>query len=90
MNTGSSQNPVAKPSNTPHRVRVIIFRVVATFADLFVVVAVVLMASAPSVLLQPDQETHTELNRWFLNGRSLHSTTKQRRCSPLTMPQAPP
>jgi hypothetical protein len=30
------------------------------------VVAVVLMASAPSVLLQPDQETRTELNRWFL------------------------
>jgi hypothetical protein len=36
MSTGSLQNPVAKPSNTPRRVRVIIFRVVATFADLFV------------------------------------------------------
>jgi hypothetical protein len=36
MSTGSSQNPVAKPSKTPHRVRVIIFRVVATLADLFV------------------------------------------------------
>jgi len=45
------------------------------------VVAVVLMASAPWVLLQPDQQTRTELNRWFLNGRSLHSTTKQRRSS---------
>ena len=29
-------------------------------------VAVVLMASAPWVLLQPDQVTRTELNRWFL------------------------
>ena len=34
----------------------IIFRVIATLADLFFVVAVVLMASAPWVLLQPDQE----------------------------------
>ena len=24
------------------------------------------MASAPRVLLQPDQQTRTELNRWFL------------------------
>jgi hypothetical protein len=38
--TGSSQNPVAKPSGTPHRVRVIIFRVVATLAGLSFVVAV--------------------------------------------------
>jgi hypothetical protein len=29
-------------------------------------VAVVLMASAPWVLLQPDQDVRTELNRWFL------------------------
>jgi len=35
MSTESSQNPVAKPSGPPHRLRVIIFRVVATFADLF-------------------------------------------------------
>jgi hypothetical protein len=42
------------------------------------VVAVVLMASAPWVLLQPDQQSHTELNRWFFNGRSLQSTTKRR------------
>jgi hypothetical protein len=45
---------------------VIIFRVVATLAGLFFVVAVVLMASAPWVLLQPDQDVNTELNRWFL------------------------
>jgi succinate dehydrogenase/fumarate reductase cytochrome b subunit len=43
-----------------------IFRVVAVLAGLFFVVAVVLMASAPWVLLQPDQQTRTELNRWFL------------------------
>jgi hypothetical protein len=41
-------------------------RVVAALAGLFFVVAVVLMASAPWVLLQPDQQTRTELNRWFL------------------------
>jgi hypothetical protein len=45
---------------------VIIFRVVATRAGFFFVVAVALMASAPWVLLEPDQQTRTELNRWFL------------------------
>jgi hypothetical protein len=45
---------------------VIIFRVLATLAGLFFVVAVVLMASAPWVLLQPDQIARRELNRWFL------------------------
>ena len=44
-----------------HRVRVIIFRVVAALASLFFVVAVVLMASAPGVLLQPDHKVRTEL-----------------------------
>ena len=66
MSTGSSESPAANPPSTAHRVRVIIFRVVAGLAGLFFVVAVVLMASAPWVLLQPDQETRTELNRWFL------------------------
>ena len=66
MSTGSSESPAANPPSTAHRVRVIIFRVVAALAGLFFVVAVVLMASAPGVLLQPDQETRTELNRWFL------------------------
>ena len=47
--------------------RVIIFRVVAALAGLFVVVAVVLMASAPWLRLRPDQEVRAELNRWFLN-----------------------
>jgi hypothetical protein len=44
-------------------VGVIIFRVVAAPAGLFFVVAVVLMASAPWVLLQPDQDVRTEPNR---------------------------
>ena len=66
MSTESAEQPVAKPPGTPHRVRVIIFRVLAALAGLFFVVAVVLMASAPWVLLQPDQDVRTELNRWFL------------------------
>jgi hypothetical protein len=52
---------------TAHRRRLIIFRVVAGLAHLFLVVAVVLMASAPWVLLQADQQARTELNRWFLS-----------------------
>jgi hypothetical protein len=66
MSSGSSENPAAKRAGTPHRVRVIIFRVVAILAGLFFVVAVAQMASAPWVLLQPDQVTRTESNRWFL------------------------
>jgi hypothetical protein len=66
MSTGSSKSPAANPPGNAHRVRVIIFRVVAALAGLFFVVAVVLMASAPWVLLQPDQNVRTELNRWFL------------------------
>ena len=66
MNAASSESAVAEPRGTGHRVRVIIFRVVAALAGLFFVVPVVLMASAPWVLLQPDQEVNTELNRWFL------------------------
>ena len=66
MSSGASENPGVHPPGAVHRVRVIIFRVVAALAGLFFVLAVVLMASAPWVLLQPDQETRTELNRWFL------------------------
>jgi hypothetical protein len=45
---------------------VVVFRVVATLAGLFFIVAVVLMASAPWVLLQPNDLDRTEMNRWFL------------------------
>jgi hypothetical protein len=66
MSSGASENPGVHPPGAAHRVRVIVFRVVAALAGLFFVLAVVLMASAPWVLLQPDQTTRTELNRWFL------------------------
>jgi hypothetical protein len=66
MSGGSSGNLATKRAGTPHRVRVIIFRVVAVLGGLLFVVAVVLLASAPWVLLQPGQQTRTELNRWFL------------------------
>jgi hypothetical protein len=66
MATGSSQSPAASSPSIGHRIRVIIFRVLATLAGFFFVVAVVLMASAPWVLWQRDQVARTELNRWFL------------------------
>ena len=66
MSTDPSDNAVMNPPSAAHRVRVIIFRVVAALAGLFFVVAVVLMASAPWMLLQPDQDVRTELNRWLL------------------------
>src|SRR5436190_10707642 len=56
----------ANPTGPGQRVRVIVFRVLAALAALFFLVAVVLMASAPWVLLQPDQLANTEANRWFL------------------------
>jgi hypothetical protein len=59
VSTVSSENPVADPPSAAHRVGVIILRVAATLAGLFFVVAVVLMASAPGVLLRPDQEVRT-------------------------------
>ena len=66
MSTGSAERPVAKPQGTAHRVLGDHLRVVVTLAGLFFMVAVVLMASAPWVVLQPDQDVRTELNRWFL------------------------
>ena len=65
MSSGSSEHPAAKRAGTPHRVRLIIFPRPGLGQTVFLV-AVVLMASAPWVLLQPDQQTRTELNRWFL------------------------
>jgi hypothetical protein len=56
MSTGTSESPVANPASTAQRVRVIIFGVVAALAGLFFLVPVVLMASAPWVLLQPDRK----------------------------------
>src|SRR3954453_19666220 len=57
---------VVNRSGTGHRIRVIVFRVLAALAGLFFLVALVLMASAPWVLLQSDQLARTEASRWFL------------------------
>ena len=76
-----TDNAVVNPASTAHRVRVIIFRVVAASAGLFFVVAVVLMASAPGVLLQADQQTRTELNRWLLTV-AWHRRSGQRDADP--------
>src|SRR4051795_7749673 len=65
MSTAPPDRVVNRPG-TGHRIRVIVFRVLAALAGLFFLVAVVLMASAPWVLLQPDQLARTEANRWFL------------------------
>src|SRR4051795_1758766 len=65
MSTAPPDRVVNRPG-TGHRIRVIVFRVLAALAGLFFLVAVVLMASAPWVLLQPDQLANTEANRWFL------------------------
>src|SRR5215216_4262083 len=64
------------------RWKIDIFRVVAALAGLFFVVAVVLMASAPWVLLQPDQEVRTELNRWFLTVAGSVDAITAACCSP--------
>jgi len=60
MGTGSSENPDAESHRGAHCVRVIIVRVVVTLAGPVPVVAVMLMASAPCMVLQPDQQTSTE------------------------------
>lgn len=65
MSAGSLESSVAKTDpGAAHRVRVIIFWVATLWP--FFVVAVVLMALSPWVLLQADQATRAELNRWFL------------------------
>jgi hypothetical protein len=66
MSTDFSPGVLVGSRRTPSRVRVIVFRVLAALAGLFFVVAVVLAASAPWVLLQPSDELHPELHRWFL------------------------
>jgi hypothetical protein len=66
MTASTSQDRVAGARGTASRIRLIVFRVLATLASLFFLVAVVLMATAPWVLLQPDALERTEANRWFL------------------------
>jgi hypothetical protein len=63
MTTNASQHHGA-PRGRVHRGRLIVFRALAALAGAFFVVAVVIMASAPWVLLQPD-EPQPQLHRWF-------------------------
>jgi hypothetical protein len=65
MSTGSSDGLTAGPSTDRGRVRLIVFRVLAALAGLFFLIAVVLAAPAPWVLLQPE-DPNAAANRWFL------------------------
>jgi hypothetical protein len=66
MTTSSSPDVLVGSPGAPSRIRVIIFRVLAALAGLFFLLAVVLAASAPWVLLQPADELQPALHRWFL------------------------
>jgi hypothetical protein len=65
MSNDISRRVAAQRPSTGQRVRLVVFRVLATIAGLFFLVAVILMASAPWVLLQPGQDPHADLDRWF-------------------------
>ena len=61
----SSTDGIAAPPARGDRIRLIVFRVLATLAGLFFLIAVALAMPAPWVLLQPD-DPHAAENRWFL------------------------
>jgi hypothetical protein len=65
MSTRSTDGITAEPTTGGSRIRLIVFRVLATLAGLFFLMAVVLSASAPWVLIQPD-DPHAAQDRWFL------------------------
>jgi hypothetical protein len=65
MSTAPSEEVTTGGSGTGRRTRLIVFRVLATLAGLFFLVAVVLSAPAPWLILQPGQDPHADLNRWF-------------------------
>jgi len=65
MTTDSSEQLAPDSERTPRRIRLIVFRVLATLAGLFFLVAVCLHVPAPWVILQAD-EPHPELHRWFI------------------------
>jgi hypothetical protein len=65
MSTGSRDGTTPGASTNRSRVRLIVFRVLATLAGLFFLLAVVLAVPAPWVLLQPEDPNAAE-NRWFL------------------------
>jgi hypothetical protein len=60
-----SSDGIAEPPARGNRIRLIVFRVLATLAGLFFLIAVVLAVPAPWMLLQPD-DPHAAENRWFL------------------------
>jgi hypothetical protein len=65
MTTESSADLVVTPERTSQRIRLIVFRVLATLAGLFFLVAVYLHVPAPWVILDRSNDLHPELNRWF-------------------------
>jgi hypothetical protein len=65
MTSRSPQTLVRDSARTPSRIRLIVFRVLAALAGLFFLVAVVVHITAPWILLQPGDEPHPELDRWF-------------------------
>ena len=66
MSGSSTENLATGPNGTGHRIRLIMFRVLAMLAGLFFLIAVVLAVPAPWVLLDPGQDPHPQQNRWFL------------------------
>jgi hypothetical protein len=65
MSTSSGDGLAAGPTTSRSRIRLIVFRILASVAGLFFLVAVVLAVPAPWVLLQPDDPNAAQ-NRWFL------------------------
>ena len=63
--TGSTDGITAGPPTSRDRLRLFVFRLLASLAGLFFLVAVVLAVPAPWVLLQPG-DPHAAENRWFL------------------------
>jgi hypothetical protein len=63
--TTPDSSEVVIADGAPHPRRLLVFRVLAAVSGLFFLLAVVLMATAPWVLIQPGDEPHPELHRWF-------------------------
>ena len=62
----SSTDGIAETPAIGNRIRLIVFRVLATLAGLFFLIAVVLAVPAPWVVPQPE-DPHAAENRWFLS-----------------------
>ena len=66
MSTTPTEGFAAGGGDAGHRARLVVFRVLATLAGLFFLVAVVMGVPAPWVILDPGQDPHAQQNRWFL------------------------